>query len=93
MNFVSNNIPLNKIYKDKSQVLHTHTLFNIENIDPESQELFINLHRVNDQRRINKYFIQVNENLKCGAYFVGSGTTITEIHKKFFQNQKVGELN
>jgi lipopolysaccharide/colanic/teichoic acid biosynthesis glycosyltransferase len=43
--------------------------------------LFINLHKINDVRRINGYLIKVNENLKYGGYFVGCGSTI-ERYKK-----------
>jgi hypothetical protein len=42
----------------------------LENLEAGSQELFINLHKLNDQRRMNQYFIQVNHNLEHGAYFV-----------------------
>jgi len=83
-NFISEKIPLHKIPKNKSLVINTHTLFNIENIDKESQYFFLNLHKTNDIRRINRYFIQINENSKYGAYFVGCSETIREIYKKYF---------
>ena len=81
--FVELNVNLSGIHKDKSLVLNTLTRYNIENIDPESQQLFINLHKINDIRRINRFFIQVNNNLHFGGYFVGSVETIKEKHKRF----------
>jgi len=82
--FVDKNIETERIPKNQSLVLSTHTSFNIENYDPNSQWLFINLHKVNDFRRLNKYFIQVNENLKEGGFFVGFGETIDERFNRIF---------
>ena len=81
--FIDSKINLCGIYSNKSLVLNTHTLYNIENIDPESQQLFINLHKINDVRRINQFFIQVNSNIQLGGYFVGCFETIKEKHKRF----------
>ena len=84
LEFIENRLELEKIHKDRSLILYTHTLYNIENIEPASQKLFINLHKVNDIRRINKYFIKVNKNLKFGGYFIGCGETLKERKNKFF---------
>jgi len=84
-NFIHEKIPIQKIPKNKSYVINTHTFFNVENIDKESQYFFLNLHKTNDIRRINKYFIQINKNLKSNAYFVGSCETIAEIYKRYFK--------
>ncbi|RLD54499.1 MAG: hypothetical protein DRJ01_17955 [Bacteroidetes bacterium] len=84
-NFINNSINLHNIPVTKSEIIETHTLYNIENIDTDSLHLFINLHRVNDIRRINKYFIEINRSLKSGGYFVGCGETIHKRYKKFFQ--------
>jgi hypothetical protein len=85
-NFISENIPLNKLFKSKSAIMNTHTLFNIENFEEGSQQLFINLHKLNDQRRLNQYFIQVNNNLEFGAYFVCWGNTIAERYNLYHQS-------
>ncbi|MDP8200849.1 MAG: sugar transferase [Candidatus Tenebribacter burtonii] len=78
--FLNSQIPLASIYKKDSLVLNTHTLYNLENIESESQEFFMNLHRINDFRRLNQYFIQVNKNLKFGAYFVDC---VRSIHVRY----------
>ncbi|RLC46334.1 MAG: hypothetical protein DRI23_12500, partial [Candidatus Cloacimonadota bacterium] len=52
--------------------------------EPGSQLLFTNLHKVNDYRRINQYFIQINSNLQLGGYFVGWGETNAERYNYFF---------
>jgi len=82
--FLRSQIPLNSIHKKVSLVLDTHTLYNIEVLEHDSQEFFMNLHQINDFRRVNKYFIQVNKNLKMGGYFVGCVQTIQERYNLFF---------
>lgn len=77
-------LSLDKIPRNQSSILDTHTLFNIENIDSESLTFFLNLHKINDIRRINKYFLAINANLKFGGYFVGCGETIRSHHEKFY---------
>jgi lipopolysaccharide/colanic/teichoic acid biosynthesis glycosyltransferase len=57
--------------------------FNIENEAPNSRQLFINLHRVNDFRRLNLYLIKVNELLQDGGVFICHGQTITQRRKRF----------
>ena len=78
--FLSNQIPLTSINRKESLVLNTHTLYNLENVEKESQEFFMNLHRINDFRRLNRYFIQVNNNLKFGGFFVGC---VHSIHVRY----------
>ncbi len=82
--FIKAKIPLDAICSRDSLVLDTHTLYNLETIDSESQNFFMNLHRVNDFRRLNKYFIQVNNNLKFGGYFVGCVRSIDVKHNYIF---------
>ena len=82
--FLNNQIPLSSIHRKESLVLNTHTLYNLEILEPESQEFFMNLHRINDFRRLNQYFIQVNKNLKFGAYFVGCVRSIHVRYNYFF---------
>lgn len=81
--FINVNIHLNDIPKLETFVLKTHTLYNIENVEALSKQLFINLHKINDFRRINVYLIAVNKILKYGGYFISYGYTIEE-RKKFF---------
>ena len=44
--------------------------YNVEVLPEDYLELFTNLHQVNDIRRINEYFIQVNEKLILGGIFI-----------------------
>ena len=81
--FIDSEINLHGVHKNNSLILNTHTLYNIENYDFDSQQLFINLHKINNIRRINRFFIQVNRNLQFGGYFIGCFETIHEKYIKF----------
>ena len=83
--FLNDRIALENIHRGKSLVLKTRTLFNFENYDPEELEFFINLHKINDFRRINKYLIKINKIIKSGGVFVGCAETITERRRKILQ--------
>jgi len=61
---------LSQVAKSALAVLDTHTLYNIQVIDDRSLHMLINLHRVNDFRRINAYFLLAQQKLVHGGYFV-----------------------
>ncbi len=82
---IRENINTEKIDRDETAVLSTHTEFNIENLDDNSLDLFINLHRVNDFRYINRYFLEVHRKFYNGGYFVGRADTIHTYHKLFIK--------
>jgi len=88
--FLDSNLELKNILRSESLILSTHTIFNVENIEPQSQQLFINLHKINDVRRINRYLIKINENLKFGGYFVGCGSTIEQRYKEIVDRYPAG---
>lgn len=69
--FIKRNIDLISLSATETMVVSTRTKYNIQNFDNCSQVLFINLQRINDIRRINQFFYQINYNLKYNGYFVG----------------------
>ncbi|HNX01541.1 MAG TPA: hypothetical protein PKK33_09270, partial [Candidatus Cloacimonadota bacterium] len=68
--FIDESIDLTKFSKNRTYVINSEVFYNIETIDTNSQELFINLHKINDLRRLNRYFIRVNQNLVQGGVYV-----------------------
>lgn len=84
--FIYNNIELSVISKTEAVILDIQKIYNISNYDNESQGFFLNLHKSNDFRRLNKYFIEVNKNLKYYGYFVGCGITIGAYHDWVYKN-------
>ncbi len=87
--FINKYLDLDCFCKDKALVLNSHALYNIENIEEQSQALFINLHKANNFRRINKYIIQVNDNLTQGGVFVGCVETKAQRRRRFIESYTV----
>ncbi|MEI8201580.1 MAG: sugar transferase [Bacteroidota bacterium] len=73
--FLEKNIPLSKIPRKDALIINSANIFNIQNYESNSQLFFLNLRRINDLRRFNVYFIQVNENLNYGGFYVGTCET------------------
>lgn len=65
--FLENNTPL---FSDKTLIIATTTSFNIANQPDSYFDTIINLKRINDIRRINKFFEEVNFKLPKGGTFV-----------------------
>lgn len=85
MSFLSDNLLVTNFSKAQTMILNSDTYFHISEIEPDSQQLFINLHKINDFRRINQYLIKVNANLVKDGVFVCCGETITERRNRFFK--------
>lgn len=58
------------LISETTLIVSTTTVFNIENQREDFYKTIINLKRVNDIRRINKFFEAVNEKLPKGGIFV-----------------------
>ena len=70
-----------KLFSETTLILSTTTRFNVLNQRDNYYRAIINLKRVNDIRRINKFFEAVNEKLPQGGVFVCLAET-TELRKK-----------
>ena len=86
LEFIDKNINLKAIDIRRVRVLDTHTLYNIQTLDNKSLKLFVNLHQVNDFRRINRYFLEVHKKFINGGYFVGYMETLESYRKRFFNH-------
>ncbi|MEA3347331.1 MAG: hypothetical protein U9Q21_04530, partial [Candidatus Auribacterota bacterium] len=85
-NFIDNSIDLGKIGNEDVACLSTHDVFNVKTIDDHSLRLFINLHKVNDIRWLNRYFLEAYKKIVTGGYFVGSANTIFTDREWFFDH-------
>jgi lipopolysaccharide/colanic/teichoic acid biosynthesis glycosyltransferase len=70
--FIDDTIDLFTIDFRKSIIIRSSDTYNIEVIPNKSIEFYTNLHEVNDFRRVNEYFIKVNEALTDGGIFIGN---------------------
>lgn len=67
---------LDSIAVDGLEVMDTRTSFNVRTLENQSLQMFVNLHRVNDFRRLNYYFLEVHQKLVKGGYFIGLMDTV-----------------
>ena len=83
--FLNDYLDLTRFDIKHSLVLDSANIFNIQNEAIASRQFFMNLHKINDYRRLNAYFIRVNVMLKDGGVFICRGQTITERKEHFFR--------
>ncbi len=69
-NYIDNRINLDSINIEKSLVLRSSDIYNIQTLPDNTLELVMNLHPFNDFRRINAYFIEVNKKLINSGVFI-----------------------
>lgn len=83
--FLTQYLDLARFSRNKSLVLESDSIFNIQSEEEGSRHLFMNLHKINDFRRLNAYLIQVNRILQPGGVFICKGQTIGERRREFYQ--------
>lgn len=84
--FIANNIELNSIDIMKSMVIRSSDLYNVEVFPDESLDFFLNLHQMNDMRRLNLYFIEVNKKLVNNGVFIGRFEPIRFRYKRIVES-------
>jgi lipopolysaccharide/colanic/teichoic acid biosynthesis glycosyltransferase len=82
--FIERNIDTLKIDIKAIRVLDTDILDKVEMIEDGCLGLFINLHRVNDFRRINRYFLEVHKKFFNGGYIVGRIDTLKSYREAMY---------
>lgn len=75
-----------------TQVFSTSTSFNIEKFEKKNISAVVNLKRINDLRRINKFFEAINENISYGTVFIGCAETL-ELREKRLLNKFPNFIN
>ena len=72
IHFLSNTFENENIKKSRVTIFDTISTTNIEMLYNNSQDLLVNLHNINNLRRINHYFINSYKKLSTGGLLVGS---------------------
>ncbi|MFO8067334.1 MAG: sugar transferase [Bacteroidales bacterium] len=80
--FISKHIDVDSPY---NSIIATSTQFNIETLPDEDIQNIVNLKRINDIRRINKFFDAVNEKLDVDGLFIGCSETLELRHKRLLK--------
>jgi Bacterial sugar transferase len=83
-NFVNETVDLSSVDLMTSEIIHSANPYNVEVLPEESLDFFLNLHEVNDVRRINSYFMTVHEKLKWNGVFAGRFETFAKRRKRIF---------
>jgi len=83
--FIRNNISLDDFDASEIALINSPDRTQIENFSKNSFSLLINLHKVNDFRWINQYFLGVYDCILNGGYFIGRAITISTHKKNFFR--------
>lgn len=83
--FVDNSIDLSGIDDREIAIINSPDLFNVQVFREESIRSLINLHKVNDVRWINRYFLEVHNRLINGGYLIGRVDTIRTHKMRFFE--------
>ncbi len=76
--FIEASIDLNCFKSVYSDVIDTALQDETARYSPDTLELLMNQHSINDIRRINEFLIDVNHVLKTGAVFIGCGQTLSD---------------
>ncbi len=84
--FISNTINLEAIDRCKSAMMSTADISELEALANNRHQLFVNLHKTNDVRWFNRYFLQVYRKLENQGYFIGKAHTITT-HKQYYDKK------
>jgi lipopolysaccharide/colanic/teichoic acid biosynthesis glycosyltransferase len=89
LDLIASYVDINSV---NTQVFSTSTAFNIEKFEKKSITAVVNLKRINDLRRINKFFEAINENISYGTVFIGCAETL-ELRKERLLNKFPGFIN
>lgn len=83
--FLDSSMELEEHELSKSIALRSRDIYNVETIPKDSLSFFLNLHEMNDLRRINQYLIEVNRVLKPGGFFIGKVEPIALRYNRFIK--------
>jgi len=81
--FIRDAIDLKALDRRATSLMSADDIDAIGHLEDSVHSLFINLHKTNDLRWINRYFLQVYKKLQNQGYFIGKAHTIST-HKKHY---------
>jgi lipopolysaccharide/colanic/teichoic acid biosynthesis glycosyltransferase len=67
-----------KFAKSELLIFSTQSLFNIEVQAANASQMIINMEKLNNVRRLNKYFLSAHEKIKVGGWLVGNYTALED---------------
>jgi hypothetical protein len=83
LEFIKDAVDLTTIDRCATALMSTDDIDAIGPLEDNGHRLFINLHKTNDVRWFNRYFLQIHRKLKNQGYFIGKAHTFST-HKKYY---------
>ena len=83
--FLDETIDLSCVDLMTAEILKSPDSYNVEIFPDGALDFFMNLHTVNDFRRINSYFITVNKKLRNNGLFIGHFETFNKRRQRIFK--------
>lgn len=83
--FIEDSVDLYSFDSRKSVILRSADTYNVEVLPKELIEFYLNLHEINDIRRINEYLIKINSVLINGGVFIGCAEPAALRRSKFLR--------
>ncbi len=83
--FLEETIDLHSVDLMTAEILKSSDSYNVEVFPENSLDFFLNLHTVNDFRRMNNYFITVHQKLRDNGLFIGHFETFTKRRQRIFK--------
>ena len=84
--FISQHIDLHQIDRSRTAIINADKLQGVELLDGKDYQLILNLHKLNDMRWFNRYFLELHTKLKTNGLFIGKAHTIAT-HYDYFQSK------
>ncbi|MGD8778934.1 MAG: sugar transferase [Ignavibacteria bacterium] len=81
--FISKNINLESIEILNSVMLRSADPYNVEVLPENTIQFYLNLHEINDMRRLNAYLIQINKRLVKGGIYISRIEPVKFRYKRF----------
>jgi hypothetical protein len=81
--FIKGAVDLTTIDRCATALMSTDDIDKIVPLEDSGHRLVINLHKTNDVRWFNRYFLQIYKKLKNQGYFIGKVNTLST-HKKYY---------
>ncbi|MBA4318621.1 MAG: hypothetical protein C0412_09485, partial [Flavobacterium sp.] len=69
--FIDESLDLTSFDIRRAVMIRSADTYNVDVLSLNSFELYLNLHEMNDIRRLNRYFIEINSKLIDGGVFIG----------------------
>jgi lipopolysaccharide/colanic/teichoic acid biosynthesis glycosyltransferase len=87
--FINAHVDLKKVDRCDCALFSTDNMLNLNILEPGRAGLIVNLHKLNDMRWLNRYFLLSHEKLSPGGCLVGKAHTLST-HRNYFRSRYPG---